>query len=341
MTSAGRSGAEPMSLFPIVVILAQAAPCPDAEGPGPAEARVNSPVAPQDSELADRLRGMLHYHGFSVEEMAAATGLTGEAIAAALERLRIASLPAPATDEDGRSVILPYPGGRHPRLGFLDGAIDPRTDTKVSLISPWAERNYAVIDLPEAIWWEDRLLFLAHTHIPTIWTEAGIELEERPWVAGPYRSLANRRTLPNGVAIQAEVTPIPRGAVMELSLTNGTARPLRRLRAQVCVLLRGMEGFERQTMDTKHARPPYSACVTEDGKRWVVTAWEECHRAWANPPCPCIHSDPAFPDCPPGETVRARGVVAFVEADDLDSAIAEVESRNWRDLPIGRDRPLP
>ena len=45
--------------------------------------------------------------------------------------------------------MLPYPGGRHPRLGFLDGAIRPQRETKVSVFAPW-ER---VVDTSRGIEW--------------------------------------------------------------------------------------------------------------------------------------------------------------------------------------------
>jgi hypothetical protein len=48
--------------------------------------------------------------------------------------------------------VLPYPGGRHPRIGFLDGAVNPQRETKISVSTPWDEQSYVVVDLPEAIW---------------------------------------------------------------------------------------------------------------------------------------------------------------------------------------------
>ena len=66
--------------------------------------------------------------------------------------------------------VLPYPGGRHPRIGFLDGAIRPQRETKFSVFLPWDLSQYVVVDLPEAIWMKrgkDReLLYLAHTARP-------------------------------------------------------------------------------------------------------------------------------------------------------------------------------
>ena len=66
--------------------------------------------------------------------------------------------------------MLPYPGGRHPRIGFLEGAIDPQRETKLSVFTPWHDSSYVVADVPEAIWSNLGLTYLAHTHIPTIWT---------------------------------------------------------------------------------------------------------------------------------------------------------------------------
>ena len=70
---------------------------------------------------------------------------------------------------------------------------------------------------------------------------------------------------------------------------------------------------------------PYAACRSADGKRWVITAWEPNHRTWANPPCPCLHSDPKLPDCPPGATRRARGWLSFYEGTDLDGELRRLQ----------------
>src|SRR4029450_3863677 len=81
--------------------------------------------------------------------------------------------------------VLPYPGGRHPRIGFLDGAIRPQRETKFSAFLPWDLSQYVVVDVPEAIWikrGKDReLLYLAHTDVLTIWTRQGISLEPLEW----------------------------------------------------------------------------------------------------------------------------------------------------------------
>ena len=75
--------------------------------------------------------------------------------------------------------ILPYPGGRHPRIGFLKGAVAPMRGTKLSVFSPWG--GYVVVDLPEAMFSNEGLMFLAHTHIPTIWDDSNKHIENRDW----------------------------------------------------------------------------------------------------------------------------------------------------------------
>lgn len=66
-----------------------------------------------------------------------------------------------------------------------------------------------------------------------------------------------------------------------------------------------------------------------DGNRWVITAWEPCHRPWGNAKCPCLHSDPKFPDCDPGETVRLKGWLSFYEGADVEAEFKRIEAAGW------------
>jgi hypothetical protein len=117
---------------------------------------------------------------------------------------------------------------------------------------------------------------------------------------------------------------------MEMSLTNGTSAPLSDLRVQMCVMLKGAAGFEQQSNDNKVFNQPYVACRSNSGDRWIITAWEPCHRAWGNAPCPCLHSDPKFPDCPPGETKRIRGWLSFFEGVDVEAEFRRIDRTGWR-----------
>ena len=52
-----------------------------------------------------------------------------------------------------------------------------------------------------------------------------------------------------------------------------------------------------------------------NGRRWLAVRFERA-KTWDNPPCPCIHSDPTFPDLAPGEEAVVRGRVWFHEGDE-------------------------
>jgi hypothetical protein len=98
-------------------------------------------------------------------------------------------------------------------------------------------------------------------------------------------------------------------------------------------MLKGAAGFTAQTNTNKVFSKPYVACRSEDGKRWIITAWDPCDRAWANAPVPCLHSDPKFPDCPPGETRHLRGWLSFYEGTDIEGEFRRIEQNGWRIRP--------
>ena len=280
-----------------------------------------------DADLRAWLENM-RLHGFSVPEMSEASGLTSDAITAALARF---ALPEPAnTPREPNDIlkVLPYPGGRHPRIGFLDGALRPQRETKISVFAPWAGGGYVVVDVPEAIWFKpgkDReLLYLAHTHIPTYWDRQKLALEKLEWLRGPNGSLEITRRLPNDVSFGAKITPTPTAVRMELWLTNGTKARLTDLVVQNCVMLKAATGFEQRTDTNKRIQKPFVACHDVAGRRWVITGWEPCVRPWSNAPCPCLHSDPQFPDCEPGSTVRVRGWLSYYEGVDIESELARI-----------------
>lgn len=245
----------------------------------------------QTRKRLDYWRAIAAAHGFTREEMSRLTGMEES------------GSPARA-----RGPILPYPGVRHPRIGFLDGAVAPQRGTKASVFLPWDPSSYVVIDLPEAIISNKGIHFLAHTHIPTVWDYEHKYIDNLDWIEdGP--ALRHEWRLPDGVAFGARIQPVEGGADMDLWLRNGSAEPLSKLRAQVCAMLRGARGFEAQSNGNKELATPRAA-VSGQGHR-ISVEWEPCHRVWANPPCPCMHSDPSFPDCAPGQTVGARGRLRF------------------------------
>lgn len=267
------------------------------------------------------LKNMIVDHRFNADEVRQATGLTIGEAEQAVQRF------TPLAAESGETAnvrLRPYPGGRHPRRGFLDGAIDPQRETKISVFPPWSGGGYAVVDVPEAIFSNLGLTYLAHTHVPTIWTENSTELEKLEWTS-TETGLELERKLPNGIAFGSRVGLADHGVAMEMWLTNGTDQRLTGMRSQVCVMLKGLVGFNSQRRRTQFAQGPFIAIRGDRSSRWVITAWQPNHRTWDNPPVPCIHSDPIFPDCEPGQTVQVKGGLWFYEGDEIKAEVQRLQ----------------
>lgn len=281
----------------------------------------SAPPEPIQDELRIWFESMGRYHRYDADEMAAAMGLSRQRALFYRDYYEAYPEKRPPLPHD-RCLVLPYPGGRHPRIGFLEGAIEPHRDTKASVFLP-GEGGYVVVDLPEAVWSEKDLLYLAHTHIPTVWDKKGVTLDRLDWNRRPGGVLESRRLLPNGVSFAARVAPAADGAEMELKIINHSPARLTGLRAQVCVLLKGASGFSGQTRENKvlFEKERAAAARSPDGRRWIVTAWQD-GRTWQNPNCPCIHADPSFPDLDPGQEAVARGRLFAWEGEDVAAEVA-------------------
>ena len=289
-----------------------------------------SPVG--DKSQRNWLSNMVVHHRFAVPEVCAATGWSAAEVREALKRFQIdPDVRLPSTD--GRLRVLPYPGGRHPRIGFRDGAMRPQRETKVSVFLPWDDAGYVVVDVPEAIWWNPggkrELLYLAHTHVRTTWDRKQVVLEPLEWKRLRNGVLQVERTLPNKVSFGAKVVPTDAAVLMELWIRNGSQQTLTGLRVQNCVMLKAAAGFNRRETENKRLTSPYVACRNAAGNRWIITAWEKCQRPWANRDCPCMHSDPTFPDCPPGQTQRLRGWLSFYAGTDIEAELKRIERTGW------------
>lgn len=296
---------------------------------GASETSPQTRVVKEEAELRRWLENMVWYHRYDRNEILHVTGLTPAALDETLQRFAITPDNAPLPDTESSIFVLPYPGGRHPRIGFLDGAIEPQRETKLSVFAPWDPGSYVVLDAPEAIWSNLGLTYLAHKHIDTIWTKQGITLEQLEWQRlddGRYRIT---RELPNKISWQVTATPHRDHLAVRMSLTNGTPDMLTDLRVQMCAMLRGMHGFNEQTNDNKLFRGSLAACRNGAGDRWVILGFEPNHRSWGNQDCPCLHSDPIFPDCPAGQTQYIDGRLSFYQGTDIDAELKRIE-RDWK-----------
>lgn len=286
-----------------------------------------------DNQLERWLKNMVWHHQFSHDEITAATGLTESEISAALKRFAIDPAQRPSRASDAPLLTLPYPGGRHPRIGFLDGAIRPQRETKISVFAPWDATSYVVLDIPEAIWSNLGLTYLAHTHVPTIFDKRGVVLEKLEWEQLANHTLHHKRSLPNGIEFETTVRAHSDHVEMKMSLKNGTDETLSDLRVQNCAMLKAAKGFNAQTNENKIFQDVYATCHSDDGQRWIILGWTPIHRPWGNAPCPCLHADPKFEDCPPGETRSLRGWFSFFEGSDIRSELARIDRTGWRTAP--------
>ncbi len=290
--------------------------------PEPQQGRLSLPEEMESTrdELAFWLKNMIRDHGYSWKEAAEVTGFSPTVLKAEAETLGLGKLSAGVPARGLR--IRPYPGGRHPRIGHLEAAIDPMRGTKVSIFLPWEGAGYAVIDLPETFEAEgEQLIFLAHAHVPTIWNLQNRWLENVDWSRTSDGGVESERVLPNQISFGSAARPDGEQVKLELWLKNGSTKTLKKLRAAVCLMLKGAPDFNTQTKENKIFRCPVSAVRSAKGDRWILIAWDYCQIPGGNQDVPCLHADPVFEDCPPGETVRAQGRVWFYEGDDIEGEL--------------------
>jgi hypothetical protein len=286
---------------------------------------------PVETEAEERfwLENMAVWHQYSLIEMSQVLGKSPSEIRDLLTKYRLHELDPRAVRPRERLAIMPYPGGRHPRRGFLDGALAPQRETKFSLFTPWSDRSYIVADVPEAIFSNLGLTYLAHTHIPTIWDEQGKSLPVQEWQRLENGVLKSHRTLPNGIRFDVSIEPNRDHVRMELALFNGTSAPLTGLRVQHCMMLAHAEEFLLASNDNKIFHGDYGLVHNPQKNRWMITSWKPLGRAWANPPVPCLHADPILPDCPAGGTTRTQGWLSFYEGEDWEREVARIEELRW------------
>ena len=293
----------------------------------PVQGAARKPADP--AELRWWLENMIAYHGFSQKEIHAAIDAPHEEIDGTVEALDLEPFEGVKRDQKSTLVMKPYPGGRHPRVGFLEGAIRPQRETKFSVFLPWDPTSYVVADIPEAIWSNLGLTYLAHTHIDTVWDRKKIALETLEWERLGEQHLRLERTLPNGIRFLSEARVTGEQVMMRMELHNGSKEPLSDLRVQNCIMLKAAKGFNQQIAENKIVRGSYIACHDPSRRRWIITSWQPIHRAWGNPPCPCLHADPKFEDTAPGETSQLVGLLTFYEGADVDTEVLRLREQGW------------
>jgi hypothetical protein len=185
---------------------------------------------------------------------------------------------------------------------------------------PWDITQYVVVDLPKAIFSQNGLEFLAHTHFFTIYNLQHQTLDNRDWKM-EEGSWINSWLMPNNLRFGARATPLSNSVALELWLENGTEGDLDSLITQVCVMFKGAIDFNDLTNDNKEFGENVIATRTKDGQNWILIAWENPHRVWANADVPCMHVDPRFPACAVGERVTLKGRIWFSNEDNIEAEL--------------------
>ena len=72
-----------------------------------------------------------------------------------------------------------------------------------------------------------------------------------------------------------------------------------------------------------------AAAVTAALERLKISA--STKRTWENPPCPCNHADPQFPDCQPGESHAVHGRVSFYQGTGIQAELKRL-GEIWKPL---------
>ncbi|MCZ6672506.1 MAG: polysaccharide deacetylase family protein [Verrucomicrobia bacterium] len=260
---------------------------------------------------------MRRFHDFSWEEVSQVTGYSVDEIKKMAE-----GFTKPIKPKDEVLTILPYPGGRHPRIGFLEGMINPMRGTKLSIFLPWDKSQYAILDLPEALFCQLGVTFLGHTHVPTIWDNKKVSIENSDWSVTDNGVYENSWNLPNGMNIGVSVTPLRDSVEMELVVHNGSDVDMEFINGQVCVMLKGAKEFDLQTKDNKVLTDTVAAVHSKNKDRWILTQWDQLRRTWGNDNCPCVHFDPILNPCKKGETVSVKGRIWFHEGEELPPEFA-------------------
>ena len=228
----------------------------------------------------------------------------------------------------------------------------------IAWVSPsWPSQDYLWLDMPEAIFTRQGLLFLSHVNPP--FPVKYPSPPAVPWKEVPG-GMAYERKLPDGISFSVRIVKADRAVEIELSMQNRGEHPINDITLQTCVFLRAAREFSQRTADTKlvHvagrgwlpfmkalklkdakgtvrlgwrsgpkiADLPVILTTSSEAKRLVAFSWgKDTFSLVCNPNHPCMHADPALPDLEPGGNAVIKGKVIFFEGspEGFSSALKE------------------
>ncbi len=259
---------------------------------------------------------------------------------------------SPERNEPERSLLL-MPGQWRPHDAF---------EHILWIRPPWEWADYLWLDLPEAIFSGDELLFLSHRSYH--FTPRYLDLPRIDWRTIPC-GFAVERVLPNGVGFAVSARVRGRNAVdLTFSVSNGSQTSLEGVISQACLFLRASKEFSEFTNTNKYVHAagrgwvslaaaleapsdsspkseyrvgwrggpamldlPVIAARSSTSGRLVAMTWHEhTYSVIGNPGHPCLHADPWFGTLRSGESRTVRGEIVFFDGD-LDAVEAYMESK--------------
>ena len=166
-----------------------------------------------------------------------------------------------------------------------------------------------------------------------MWDDQGITLEPLEWIRHSDGSFEMVRELPNGIVIETIVIPSKTEVRFQQRLINNSDELLSDLRVQNCLMLKNMLGYNQLSDQNNISSGPYIARHSGNGEHWVIVAFSPSGSPWSNPDVPCIHSNPTFPDCAPGETQKIRGWLSFYEGTNINDEFDRINHIGWMNDP--------
>jgi len=214
--------------------------------------------------------------------------------------------------------------------------------------APWVSQDYLWLDFPEGVFTDQGTLYLSHVNpsFPKLFDDPPAV----PWQP-VGKAIQYERAFPSGVVMRGRIVRDSETTVaMELSLSNGSQRPMTGITLQTCLFLRAAAEFNRLTLENKYVhiprrgwlpytlatmqaraegscklgwrggRPladlPLIACLSSQAPHLVAMTWDnDTLSLVGNPHHPCMHADPCFPDLAPGQEHTIRGHLLFHEGD--------------------------
>ena len=258
-----------------------------------------------------------------------------------------------------------------PHLAVVPADFEGKPTASVQIQFPWDVGGVSNLMLPENLFSGDETLFTGQNWVEVDAKYPQEEQPEMKEVV-PARLVRYRHPLGEEYVLSGQAEVRDGGIDVELTVENLTDEPLEGLRAQVCFGCQQAADFASEDLARVHVpvkgkmRPvtevkrvgswdglkrylpvkgagptggltaaaiPFIGLENSDGTRSVGITWQGATQLSTNGELTCIHADPTFPDCPPGESVTAKGRIFFTKGDaqtllqDNREAIEEV----WTD----------